>query len=83
MRNSKPVIVSNRTSLPEAVIQGFNGYIFDFNNPNTFQDILAKLDKNELTRMGKNARMVFEQNFCGERHCMETTGIYRKVLKAG
>lgn len=80
-RNAKPVIVSNRGALPELVIEGYNGYIFDFDNPQSFLEIIKTLDGSELEIMGKNARLTYENSFSKNRHYIETTEIYRNLGK--
>ena len=63
MRNSKPVIVSNRGALPELIKNNENGYIFDMDNLNSLILILSKLNKSDLKILGKNARKSFLKNF--------------------
>lgn len=81
MRNSKPLIVSNRTSLPEIVIDGYNGYIFDLDNTdNQLTNIITKLDKKSLVKMGENARNVYLSNFTVDRFANEITQLYQEIL---
>ncbi len=79
-RNAKPVIASNRGPLLELVVEGFNGYIFDFDNPKSFRDIISKLNKKELKRMGVNALSVFEHAFSNDNHFVETTKLYKELV---
>jgi glycosyltransferase involved in cell wall biosynthesis len=63
MRNGKPVVVSNRTSLPEVVIDGYNGTVFDLDAPGALDRALDQLAVLDLKAMGRNARHVFEQTY--------------------
>lgn len=67
MRNSKPVIVSNRGALPELIKNNKNGYIFDMNDLNSLVSILPKLDKSKLKLLGINARKIFLENFLADK----------------
>ncbi len=59
MKYGKPIIVCNRGALPELVKDGGNGYIFDFEHPESLIRILDKLGKKELCRMGQKAELFF------------------------
>lgn len=78
MRNSKPIIVSNSGALPELVVEGINGYIY--NDIAKLSDILFSLDKEKLVKMGINARAMYEENFTTERMNEEMIELYYKVL---
>lgn len=67
MKNSKPVIVSNRGALPELIKNNKNGYIFDMDKLNSLITILSKLDKFNLNFLGKNARKIFLEDFLASR----------------
>lgn len=67
MRNSKPVIVSNRGALPELIKNNKNGYIFDMDDLNSLVSILSKLDKSKLKLLGINARKIFLENFLADK----------------
>lgn len=80
MRNSKAIIVSNRTSLPEVVIDGYNGHIFIFEDPSSFIKIIESLNKDELIKMGRNSRAIYEECFKGDRQNKQITDSYYKVI---
>lgn len=63
MRVGRPVIISNQTSLPEVVIHGFNGIVLSDYSAARIASVLAGLKRVECERMGRNARVVFEQAF--------------------
>jgi glycosyltransferase involved in cell wall biosynthesis len=81
LRNGKAIIVSDRASLPEIVIEGYNGYIFSFDEPATFIHVIEEqLNKQELQRMGRNSRAIYEDVFAGERQHCEITNFYKRVI---
>lgn len=76
MRNSKPLIVSNRGALPELVKNKFNGYVFDLSNENELKDIMRRLTKDELVKMGKVGRRFYEMKFSEEIFIEKTFSLY-------
>lgn len=81
MRNYKPVIVSDKSALPEIVIDGFNGHVFTLEAPETLFSLIKGLDKKALIRMGKNARAVYEFSFMEEIFCSRIFSVYQDVLQ--
>ena len=77
MKYGKPIIVSNRGALPELVKVGENGYIFDFDHPESLIQILDKLDKMNLCRMGKKAESVFLEKYRSQKMLEKTFLIYK------
>lgn len=63
MKNSKPVIVSDRGALPELIKENINGYIFNMEKLDSLIEILSNLEKTHLKFLGRNARNVFLENF--------------------
>jgi glycosyltransferase involved in cell wall biosynthesis len=81
MRNKCPAIVSNAGSLPELVVEGHNGYIFDINEQqDTLVPLLENLDKKTLAAMGENARRLYEEKFTSERVIRDIRMLYKRVL---
>ena len=76
MKYGKPIIVSNRGALPELVKDGENGYIFDFEHPESLIRILDKLEKKELCRMGQKAALFFLQRYESRKMLEKTILIY-------
>lgn len=76
MKYGKPIIVSNRGALPELVKAGENGYIFDFDNPESLIQILEKLDKKNLCCMGKKAEFIFRGEYRSQKMLEKTFLIY-------
>lgn len=63
MRNSKPIIASNRGALPELIKNTINGYIFDIEKDDILEEILLNINKTELQKLGKQARQIYLKNF--------------------
>jgi len=63
MRASKPIIVSNETSLSEVVIDSFNGVVIPSLTPQGIAKSLNKLNNETLKAMGLNAKSVFQTTF--------------------
>lgn len=76
MKYAKPVIVSNRGALPELVQDGVNGYVFDFDKPETLQDIFQSLDASALKKLGQTARSIYEAQFKADSMRKETYQVY-------
>lgn len=77
MKYGKPIIVSDRGALPELVKAGENGYIFDFDNPESLIQILEKLDKKSLCCMGKKAEFIFRGEYRSQKMLGKTFLIYK------
>lgn len=80
MRNRKPVIASNRGALPELIVDGKNGYIFDLENMGHLENILLDLNKNILQSLGDEGHKIFNHNFKAKRFCLEIIKIYKFFL---
>lgn len=75
MRAGLPIVSTNEGSIPEAVIDGLNGYIVDPKNIEQIADRALKLinDKNLRNKMGIAGRNIYEKSFAVD--------IYEKKLK--
>ncbi|PYE48449.1 glycosyltransferase involved in cell wall biosynthesis [Paenibacillus barcinonensis] len=76
MKNRKPVIASNRSSLPELVTHGVNGYIFELEQLEGLKDILLQLDKSTLVAMGEAGRQLYKEKFSSDRMNEEFVSLY-------
>lgn len=81
LRNRKPVIASNRGALPEIVRHGENGYVFDFENKAELADIVRKLDKRTLARMGEAGGRIFDEKFRSDRMNKQIERLYESVAE--
>lgn len=79
MKNSKPLIVSNRGALPELVKQDINGYIFDLDDKNSLKEILLNLDKIELCKLGKNGREIYIKKFTDKIFIDKIYSLYKSL----
>lgn len=78
MKYGKPVIASNCGALPEIVKNGKNGYVFEFDKPETLVDLLEHIDSKKLAEMGKKAEEDFQNNYKMERMVEETIHLMMK-----
>lgn len=76
MKNHKPVIASNRASLPELVTHGENGYIFELEQLEGLREILMQLDKETLATMGEAGHQVYKEKFSSDRMNEEFVSLY-------
>ena len=78
---SKPVIASNIGSLPELVIDGINGYLFEAGNEEALIEAIRKLDDNDtVAKMGAESRKRLETRFAPQSHYDSLMQIFRKVV---
>ncbi|MGC5775697.1 glycosyltransferase [Paenibacillus pabuli] len=83
MKNRKPVIASNRASLPELVLDGMNGYIFDLERPEELREILMNLDKMTLAAMGEVGHGIYKEKFSSDRMNEEFVSLYYEARDMG
>lgn len=80
MRNSKPVIVSNRGALPELIKNGINGYVFNMENKVSLKNILSNLDRIYLKKMGEKGRNIYLKNFTDRIFVKKIYLIYNSII---
>ncbi|MCX7920327.1 MAG: glycosyltransferase family 4 protein [bacterium] len=78
----KPVIGANIGGIPELVVDGQTGYLFQ---PGNSQDLRQQLiravtNKNKLVEMGKQARQLVETELTPEKHYQQLMEVYHEVL---
>ncbi|MCI8983007.1 MAG: glycosyltransferase family 4 protein [Hungatella sp.] len=79
---SKPVIASDIGSLPELVIDGFNGYLFEAGNSKELIEKITLLENEDTVRtMGMNSRRVLEDTFAPSMHFGALMKVFNKVRK--
>jgi glycosyltransferase involved in cell wall biosynthesis len=61
----KPVIATPVGSIPDMIVDGYNGYIIDKNKIQDIADHIIELMKNFslYTMMSQNSRLIYESNF--------------------
>lgn len=80
MSYKKPIIAANTTSLPEAVLDGYNGYLFDIHNIESLTYIVSNLDKKNLVHMGKNGYDRYLHYFDSSIMLNKTAQLYNDLL---
>ena len=79
---SKPVIASNIWSLPELVIDGMNGYLFESGNDGALVKTIQKLDDDAtVVKMGAESRNRLETRFAPQTHYDSLMKVFNKVRK--
>lgn len=79
---SKPVIASNIGSLPELVVDGFNGYLFEAGNETQLAEKIKLLDGTTVVQdMGANSRKRLESRFAPKTHYDALMGVFEKVTR--
>lgn len=78
----KPVIASNMGSLPELVLDGVNGYLFDPYSPDELVEKIKMLDDDELViEMGNNSRKRLEDRFAPKTHYNALLNIFNSLVE--
>lgn len=81
MSYSLPVIASNATSLPEVVIDGDTGFLFESGDANALAKIFSGLHHYDLFEMGAKGNKFFNENFTSQRMIEKTDELY-SILKS-
>ncbi len=80
-QHSKPVIASNIGSLPELVINGENGYLF---NPGDVDDLISKIqmlrDDEKVAEMGIKSKARLEDLYAPERHYDSLIKLFESLI---
>lgn len=77
---SKPVIASNIGSLPELVIDGVNGFLFEAGNTDDLREkVLQVSDDKTVAKMGAASRARLEEQFAPKTHYEALMGVFHKV----
>ena len=78
----KPVIGSEIGGIPEQVLHGKNGYLFQPGNVDKLSKLIRELYKTpELIRqMGKEARKTVETKYSDERHYEKLMEVYQRLI---
>lgn len=82
-RAGLPIIATNVSGHNEMVIDGYNGFLFDFDNDVAACSIIQKLlnEPDELKMMGQNGQLYFEKHFVLNMTLDSISFIYSKFLK--
>lgn len=76
----KPIIASNIGSLPELVIDGCNGYLFE---PHEYSRLIEKIrlfdDDKAVQMMGRNSKERLEEKFSSEKHYKLLMSLFNRI----
>lgn len=79
---SKPVIASNIGSLPELVLDGVNGFLFEAGNAEDLRRKVLLLSEDEtVERMGAASRARLEERFAPKTHYDALMNVFNQVRK--
>lgn len=81
MRAGKPILASDRSSMPEVVEDGVNGRLFAIDDGAMLAEVIDRLTRDDLQRWGAAGRQRFEREFTVERQSAEILALYDDVLK--
>ena len=79
---SKPVIASNIGSLPELVVDGVNGFLFEAGNDKVLAEKIKKFDDEEnVMKMGVASRKRLETRFAPQSHYEALMKVFNSVRR--
>lgn len=79
---SKPVIASNIGSLPELVVDGVNGFLFEAGNDKALVEAIKKFDDDEsVAKMGVESRKRLETRFAPQTHYEVLMKVFNSVRR--
>jgi len=80
---SKPVVASNVEAIPDIVLHGKTGLLFQAGDIKGLANAIAYMlaHSEEAERMGRNARRLVEERFSIDRVVTQLEALYEKVLK--
>ena len=80
---SKPVVASNVEAIPDMVLHGKTGLLFQAGDVKGLANAIAYMltHSEEAERMGRNARRLVEERFSIDRVVTQLEALYEKVLK--
>lgn len=79
----KPVIGAKIGGIPELIMEGFNGYLFDSGDLDDLTNSIKKAESvsdDHYSLLGKNARNFAEEHFNESKHYKELLKVYERLL---
>ena len=77
----KPVLASNIGSLPELVIHGYSGYLFEPGDADEVAELVKKLDDDELiAELGINSHNMLLERFSADAHYNGLMDIFQHLV---
>ncbi len=83
MRRGLAVIASRKGALPELVVDGVSGLLFDLEDPEAFRTLLLRQTQADLAVLGAGGRERFLSHFTAERMCLGVDSGYRSIPGIG
>lgn len=81
MMSSMPVIGSNTGGTPELVIDGYNGYTYQYGDKlDLANKMMSIMDRSTIKQLGKNAHIYARKHFTIGRCSQEIIDVYRKAM---
>ncbi|QHM71594.1 glycosyltransferase [Mixta intestinalis] len=81
MSYSLPIIASDATSLPEVVINNETGYLFKNGDADSLLSVFNRLEKSDLSKMGKKGNQLYTENFTSQAMITKTHSLYADIMK--
>jgi len=86
MAYGKPVIGASIGGIPEMILDGIDGKLFESSNVDALKNVLQyfeELSATQVTEMGRNARRQVEEINRSETHYDNLMGLYTETLGKG
>lgn len=80
MASGIPVISNKIGNMPEIIINGYNGYLVDKLDIDSYIDLIKNLDKEHIIEMGKNARQSILNSWTWEKKSENYRNMFHKIL---
>ncbi len=78
---AKPVLASNIGSLPELIVDGYNGYLFEPGNALELKEKVLLLDKDEIVgRFGENSKKQLRDQFSQKQHYSKLISVFESIV---
>lgn len=75
-----PVIASDSTSLPEIVVDGENGFLFESGNIDSLLAIITKAYNSNAFMLGQNGQKLINESFSSLSMTCKTIALYKKFI---
>ncbi|MCI1881068.1 MAG: glycosyltransferase [Sporolactobacillus sp.] len=81
MKNKKAVIASRRGDLPDLIIPGVNGCLFDLDYPRELAHILSTVSRPRLQEMGEQGFKLFKARFTSDKLNRRLLDVYEQLVE--
>jgi glycosyltransferase involved in cell wall biosynthesis len=80
LRAGVPLIVSNKTSLSEVVVHGYNGLVMQDYSARHLADLIQGLSLEDCRRMGRNARRIYQDTYGFDGYYRRMMALYQRAI---